>query len=161
MRLTIFNPRNRGFTIIELIVVIVMIGILAVTAMPRFSGKHGFEERNFRDEVATALRYGQKSAIAARRTVCATFSPSVSPTQLSFRISTSNGATNCTVGAPLKGVDGKDLILQAPTSTTFSDAPASLYFEASGRPDAKATIAVSGLSAAQTITIEAETGYVH
>ena len=62
-----------GFTLIELITVLILVGILAVTALPRMFDRNTFESRGFFDETKSILRYAQKSAIAQRRDVCVTF----------------------------------------------------------------------------------------
>jgi len=54
-----------GYTIIELILVIVIIGIIGVVAGPRFFDSTSFGNRAFYDELASALRYGQKVAVAS------------------------------------------------------------------------------------------------
>ena len=149
----------RGFTLIELVAVIVIIGILAVVMIPKWSGSSGFDERGFRDRVVTALRYAQKSAIAARRTVCASFTSP--PASVSFRISAANGAANCAAGAALVGPESTPLVVTGVASVSFAALPADVVFDASGRPASGAVISVTGLPAALAITVEAETGYVH
>lgn len=148
-----------GFSLVELIVVLVLAGIMAAVFIPRWRGGSGFEERGFRDQVAAALRYGQKSAIAARRTVCATFT--TAPSAVSFRISSAHGAADCSTGSALPGPDGQSLALTAPPPAAFASVPATLLFAASGRPDNAASISFVGLPGALALTVEAETGYVH
>lgn len=55
---------NNGFTLIELIAVIVLLSILGVAAMSRLGNFGGIETRAFYDEVVNAVRYAQKLAIS-------------------------------------------------------------------------------------------------
>ena len=147
-----------GFTLTELIVTIIVAGILAAVALPRWGGDTGFEGRGFRDETVAALRYAQKSAIAARRTVCASFTA----TQASFRVSSANGAADCTAGSALIGTRDDLMVVNATGSASYSPVPAAVIFDAEGRPTTgAASITISGLPAALAIAVEAETGYVH
>lgn len=150
---------QRGFTIVELIVVLIVLGILSAVMLPRWRGETGFEERGYRDQVAAALRYAQKSAIAARRTVCASFT--TTPSVLTVNISAAQGAANCTPGGPLLGPNDQNMVLAATPPAAFSSAPATVIFDAAGRPNAAALISFAGLPAALSIIVEAETGYVH
>jgi MSHA pilin protein MshC len=148
-----------GFTLIELIVVIILLGIMAAVFAPRWRGGTGFEDRGLRDQIVAGLRYAQKSAIAARRTVCVQFSSA--PDRVDFTISNAYGAANCAGGSALAGPDGSNLSVVATGSTGFSASPASLVFDAAGRPNAGASIAVNGLPVALNIVVESETGYAH
>lgn len=139
----------------ELIVVIVIAGILAAVVLPRWQGETGFEERGFRDEVMSALRYAQKAAVASHRRVCVTFTT----TTLSAKMDTTFGAGDCAV--TLIGPSGNALAVTASGSAQFSGgAPASIIFDPLGRPGSATTLTVQNLTSLP-ITIEAETGYVH
>ncbi len=64
---------QRGFTLTELITVMVIVGILAAVVMPRFFERNVFDSRAFHDQVVSTLRYAQKAAIAQHRFVCVAF----------------------------------------------------------------------------------------
>lgn len=152
------HKRQDGFTVAELIIVLVVVGVLAAVALPRWTGSSGFESRGFRDELQAALRYAQKSAIAARRTVCA----DLTAVPVTFRISTGQGAADCTTGSALDGPKGGALTVAATSPAGLGAAPASVIFDSAGRPlGGAASIAINGLPAALAIAVEAETGYVH
>lgn len=50
---------QKGFTLIELVIVILLLGILAAFAVPKWLGKGGFETHTLRDELVTRLRLVQ------------------------------------------------------------------------------------------------------
>ncbi|MDD5329908.1 MAG: type II secretion system protein [Sulfuricella sp.] len=150
--------RQSGFTIVELIAVMVIVGVLAATAIPRFFNRGDFDARSFSDQTLSILRYAQKSAIAKHRFVCATFT--ANSVALTF------GAT-AACGAGLAGPDGQPApYFVASANASFTATPAALSFDALGRTYDAAGVAlaadrvmsVNGL--ATTITVEAETGYV-
>lgn len=147
---------EQGFTLVELIVVMIIAGILAATVLPRFMGSHGFEERGFRDETAAALRYAQKSAIAERRLVCISFSA----TGLTARVANAAGASNCAAGVDLTGPTGVALSVTATGGASFAPVPGPLTFNGLGQPSSGVNIAIGGLASLPVI-VEAETGYVH
>jgi MSHA pilin protein MshC len=54
---------NKGFTIIELVLVIVLLGVLSVTVVPKLFGSNGFEEYVYQAEVIATLRSIQLRAM--------------------------------------------------------------------------------------------------
>jgi MSHA pilin protein MshC len=64
-RNSVFGYCESGFTMVELVVVITIMGILATVAAPRFFDNQAFEERGYFEELVAAARYGQKLAVAS------------------------------------------------------------------------------------------------
>jgi MSHA pilin protein MshC len=54
---------------IELITVMLLIGILAVVALPKFDLLKGFDEIGYTDQTRATLQFARKSAVARRRNV--------------------------------------------------------------------------------------------
>lgn len=57
--------RSRGYTIVEVVLVIVILAVLGTLAGPRFFSTTSFDERAYYDELAAAMRYAQKVAVAS------------------------------------------------------------------------------------------------
>ncbi|MEY4884578.1 MAG: hypothetical protein RIS34_2432 [Pseudomonadota bacterium] len=66
--------RQRGFTLIELIMVVVVVGAMAVFAAPRLLDLSAWKLRAFADEVQSTTSAMQRLALAQRKPVVATFS---------------------------------------------------------------------------------------
>lgn len=149
--------KQSGFTLVELITTMIIIGILAIAVVPRMDLLRGYDDVGYRDQVRATLEYARKSAVAQRRSVRVTIAGSgltVEVQQL-----TPEGAGSAGVWAALTLPGGSTNSFAAPSGTTLTPAADTLVFDAQGRPDAAKSYAVSG--GAGTITVEAESGYVH
>ena len=56
---------SKGYTIVEVLLVVVILAIIGTLAGPRFFDNAAFDERAYYDELVSALRYAQKIAVAS------------------------------------------------------------------------------------------------
>jgi MSHA pilin protein MshC len=142
------GPHQRGFTLIEMIMVIVLLGVLSIFVAPVFN-RSGFDARGFHDETLAMLRYAQKTAIAQRRTVC-------------VALNATGVALTMDKSVPPDGTcDSAPALPNIPRGGSgLSSATASFNFTPLGstEPSSRVTISVADSS---DITVEADTGYVH
>jgi MSHA pilin protein MshC len=148
---------DAGFTVVELVLVIVILAVLAAVAGPRFVSNRDFAERSYRDELATSLRYGQKIAVASGCPVQAVVNAAgYSLTQQAVL----NG--HCDPGdnsypRPVLLADGQLVAGTTPPDVAVSP-PVTLRYDALGRTDLASDQTLSVGS--QTLTIQAASGLV-
>ncbi len=138
--------KSEGFTLVELVVIILLLGIISAVALPRFFNLKDYRTRAAYDEVAGAVRYAQKLAVA-------------SGCEVQVVIGSNNYAlqqheTDCTTGDfatisnhPVSSAGFSDVILSPATS---------FVFDAMGRCSVDVTINVGD----KNFRVIAETGYV-
>jgi MSHA pilin protein MshC len=144
------TSRQRGFTLIELIMVLVMLGVLAVFAAPRMLNSGDFKARGFHDETLSLLRYAQKTAIAQRRTVCVALKDTGVTLTMDTNASAPDGVCDAALVPPNVPRGGEGLSWSVPA----------FEYRALGDTNQAANIHIA-ISNAEPITIEAATGYVH
>lgn len=69
MRLDHHN-KSSGFTLIELVATIIVIGVLSVTVLPRFSDRSGMAEYALRDELVSLTQHAQQRAMFDHSGAC-------------------------------------------------------------------------------------------
>jgi MSHA pilin protein MshC len=157
---------ERGFTMVELVVTMVIIGIMAIAVVPRMDLLRGFDEIGFRDQVKATLEYARKSAVAGRRYVCVTRSgndliltrnpsdpDSTAPSCGAGTLSLSGGASRyCSPAASDRVCAPSGVTLSGTSELIFSP----LGVSAGGSYDIKV-----GSTTTATVTVVAETGYVY
>lgn len=182
--------QHKGFTLVELVMILVLVGILAAVALPRFFSRSTYDTLEFFNQVQAMLRYAQKVAIAQNRSVYVRLDPAsialcfdaACASQVASPSGKNSGSTAtlaaCSASASWfceaipSGFTYTALNASAVSYKTAVGANASFYFNALGKPfntgdvaptsnfNQPLTISITG-DAARTVVIEQETGYVH
>lgn len=146
--------RQTGFTLIELVLTLVIIGALAVFAAPRLN-IGGFDAANFRQDVVSALRFAQKTAAASRCPVRA----EIEADRVS--VVSAGGADACgSNDEPFAHPSrGGDFVVQARREATASGDLGDVMFDARGESTDSSNRTIV-FAAGGPVTIIAGTGYI-
>ncbi|HEY8606812.1 MAG TPA: prepilin-type N-terminal cleavage/methylation domain-containing protein [Noviherbaspirillum sp.] len=179
---------ERGFTLVELVMVLVILGILAVFVLPRLGGVNEFRDRAFADEALSMLRHAQKQAIAQNTAVfvrldgtsialchdadCA--QPVIAPgSRNSGSAETLAACGNSTSWYCAAVPAGVSYTAANAGGASYVASAARFYFDGLGRPfntgdvaqvsnfASRLDLTINGAGAARSIAVEQETGYVH
>lgn len=153
-----------GFTLLELIVTLLIIGILTVAVVPRFFSLQTFTARSFYDQTLATARYAQKVAVAQRTSVQVRVESAVGLVCLKYGdadasvpcSSAQQDVFNPADSKPFRQAVPRDVSVQlnAGSGLAFS-------FNGLGQPSAPTNLHIEGDGITRTIRVEPETGYVH
>lgn len=150
-----------GYTLVELIVVLTLVGILLAVALPRLAGTRAYQAEGFHAEALAAVRYGHKLALASGCPVRVTFAAN------GYALHQRQG---CSGGAyvPVEHPARAGAFAASLPATVATVGDAQFLFDRLGRPadpgsgqpiaagsDPNLAITVGG----RTIRVEPETGY--
>jgi MSHA pilin protein MshC len=144
------SRRQFGFTLVELIMVIVLLSILSAVALPRFFARSGFDERVFFDDTLNAIRYAKEMAVA---TGCQTqFQSTTSGYQVFRNDSCSSGTFTTQIRHPTTGEVGLSGSQAGIAMTAIT-----ITFYPLGNASTDATVSVGS----KNIIVVADTGFVY
>ena len=155
---------NSGFTLIELIIVIIILGILSVTVIPKLFSSKGFSEYAYRTDVIAKLRLIQTKAM---QQTTEPLPPSIDKRCHQVLISTKKlGAPDNCGASPSFASDWKNsatkLQIDSNDNVSFSSniTDNNFFFDSMGRPSCNSCeITISG---EQSLVVKVEPeGYIH
>jgi MSHA pilin protein MshC len=148
----------QGFTLIELVMVIVLLGILSATALPKFFAVSGYQQQVFFDDTLSAVRYAQKLAVATGCKV--QVSVNADTYVLNQPAARSQCLSNSAVfSLPVRNPGtGEASFTHSETGVSLTAAPAAFYFDALGRASADVLLTIAGV---KTIAVVRDTGFVY
>ncbi len=137
---------------VELITVVVLIGVLAAVALPRFVGQGAFTGAAGTDRVVSAMRFAQQQALSRNRAARLQFDGQ------EYGVDVREGGVWEDVPVPGTGEDSWTLPGDVRFSTTGER-----QFDGLGRPDPGpcGSSGDVGLTSGAVIRIECETGFAH
>lgn len=155
-----------GFTIVELVTVIALVGILAAVSGPRFFDLDGFTGEFFFSDTLAAVRYAQKLAIATGCNTQVTIAANSYTVNLQDGPPDVNGCAGAGYaqvvvhpGTRESGYSGT-----APSGVVLASPDSPFLFDSLGRSMDAATQTVSDATitvGARTISVVGETGLVY
>ncbi len=147
-----------GFTIIELVTIVILIGILAVAVLPKFDGTASYEAHTHRAQLISALRLTQQRAM---QQTDGSFCNHLVIESKKYGVPDRIDCTNTDIPESGWQPDATGHIVESRYEMAFS--PKVIVFSSMGRPLGCAepcTIDVSSSVETLQIKIESE-GYIH
>ena len=153
------RPR-RGFTIVEILIVLVIMKIAALTALPMMSSASSVQIRSAASMIAADLEYAKSMAISRGQNYSVRFDQNAESYQVEDQ-------GNNVIQHPIKkGFDylvdfGNDTRLTRVdiTGANFGGNP-DVEFDSMGSPDSGGTVSLQAGGTTVTITVEPITGYI-
>lgn len=140
----------RGFSLIELVVVMIIAAILAALAIPRFTDSES-KATWYHEQVLAAVRFAQRQAVAQHRAVHVC----VSGGSISLGYDAACTGAAASTGATVLQIPQQ---LDAPSGVTLSATTTPFSFNGLGQPSPIGGVTLT--LAGRTVTVTQETGYV-
>ncbi len=150
---------HKGFTLIELVMVIVLIGILAVVAAPNLGDMSGMKTGAFVDKLEANVRYAQNLAMSRNIRHRVYFNTAPAPVPDGYAITNNVGAIVEDLSVVLNSGDYAGIQVVSPLAYVEFDSLGRPYDSSGNLTTVDTTFAVA--PGGFTITIKPQTGAVN
>lgn len=150
------SRRQAGFTLVELILVIVLAGILAAVGAPSLVNNQAQDQLTTRDELKATLRYARQVALSQNRTVC------VMRNAIEFRLVYAPAVGPCNAaGIPvLEAGSGQPKVVGLDKTGVTIAGPVVLMFNSRGQLTAPTPVVTYTVGPTMVLNVNRETGFV-
>jgi MSHA pilin protein MshC len=149
-----------GFTIVEILIIVVIIGIAALVAVPMMSSAASLQIRSAANMISADLEYARSMAISRGQNDSVVFDKDAD----SYRIVDPVGST---IQHPVKkgfpyviDFQNESRLNRVDISSAVFNADQTVVFDCLGSPDSGGTVIVQADGATKTITVEPVTGFI-
>lgn len=153
-------PQQQGFTLVELVVVLVLVGILAVFVLPKMMDRNSIEARSYASRLQSVVMHANRQAIAQRKPIRLAFTPAgatlMYASGAALNVPVIDPSTNAAYVLACPARLGNCLTT---TGNVVFNANNSGRALTSSTPSLVVNIVVTGYTT--QFTIENETGYIH
>lgn len=153
------GSRN-GFTVVELLIVVVILSIVALTAVPMMSSAAGIQIRSAANMIAADIEYARSMAISRGQDYSVEFSKDTD----SYRILDQSDAV---IQHPVKkgfpyvvNFQSESRLNRVDITNANFDGTQKVTFDCLGSPDNGGTVNLQAGAVSATITVEPVTGFV-
>lgn len=154
------KKQNIGFTLVELTIVLIVIGILGVIAMPKMFGSSTYQSQYFYNDVLSTLRYAQKLAMSSGCHIQASMTSTT--ITLTKAASCTTGTFTVAVRDPALGTS--TYVKTAPGTVTITPSISAIYYDQLGKCYNSSTSTVSDATVivgSKTINIVGQSGFTY
>lgn len=151
--------RDKGFTLVEILIVVIILAIAAAIAIPRMGSAGAMQMRAAADMIAADLEYAKSMATSRQANYTVIFNTSAE----SYQIEDAGGV----ISHPVKV--GSQFIINFSADSRLDEvditnvnfnSTSQVKFDRLGSPDNGGTITLQAGGVSATITVEAVTGYI-
>jgi MSHA pilin protein MshC len=156
---------QQGFTLVELIITIILIGILATTVAPKFFTAQGYQAYTYRADIINKIRAIQLRAMQQTSGVHC-HQVLIKPKQIGLPDEDCTAAPATSDFSSDWQADTAGVEVEAGHAITFTAEQSRITFNALGQPDGDCGTNVNGckitINGTETLTIKIESeGYIH